>query len=169
VFDENSFKEPRFRFLSEIFNTRFDVYCHHLRVRNLTPHRPIKNCRVWLKKIEVQNVAGGWDVNDQFAVPRMMEWAPSEHSRNERTFSTHQVFDFGQTLSNGGGFVVTIERTQGGRFNPLFKVGKKVRFFFYATAENYQPEKEFCFEIEVPPSVGGTKVTPATVRDCTVS
>ncbi len=47
------------------------------------------------------------------------------------------------------------------------KIGKKVRFHFYATAENYQAEKEFCFEVEVLPSVPGQIVTPATVKDCT--
>ncbi len=96
-----------------------------------------------------------------------MEWAPSEYSRDKRTFSTKQVFDFGETLSNNGGFLVTIDRDQGGRFKPLFKIGKKVRFHFYATAENYQAEKEFCFEVEVLPSVPGQIVTPATVKDCT--
>jgi hypothetical protein len=27
------------------------VYMHHLRVRNLTPHRALQNCRVWLEHV----------------------------------------------------------------------------------------------------------------------
>ncbi len=163
VFDEFDFKDKRFEKYPEIFGKKVDVY---LQVRNLTAQRPIKDCRVWLKQIEVQNAAGEWKIEDPFAVPRMMEWAPFEYSPDKRTFSTKQVFDFGLTRSDNGGFVVTIYRDQGGTFNPLFKVGKKVRFYFYATAESYQKEKVFCFEVEVPPSVQGEKVTPAKIKDC---
>jgi hypothetical protein len=173
VFDMCDFKEEKFKWeCPQLFGKTFNVYCHHLRVKNLTPHRPINDCRVWLKKIHVehnglwkeenQDANGQWHKN-KFAVPRLMEWAPSEYSRDKRTFSTEQVFDFGKTLSNNGGFMVTIWRRQGGTFNRLFPVGKKARFFLYATADNYHKEKEFCFEIEVPQSVPGALVTPARV------
>ncbi len=50
-FDKRIFNEQRFQSYPEIYGKGFDVYNHHLRVRNLTAHRPIKDCRVWLKKM----------------------------------------------------------------------------------------------------------------------
>ncbi len=78
-----------------------------------------------------------------------MEWAPAEFSRDKRTFLTDQLFDIGLTLSSNDGFLVTVERGQGGRFEPLFPVGAKLRLVFFATANNYRREKEFWFEIDV--------------------
>lgn len=164
VFDHRQFNEEEYR-NTPIYTKAFDVYCHHLRVRNLTLHRALKDCRVWLKKVEVQDVAGNWTDQGRFAVPRLMDWAPFEYSRDKRTFSSQQVFDFGQTLSHSGGFVITVNPQQGGTFNRWFNVGEKVRFYFYATAENYQIEKEFCFEVEVPHSLPSQKVTPAKIKD----
>ena len=149
----------------EINGTSLDVYRHHLRVVNKTHHKAIKKCRVWLKQISAQNVAGEWKEEITFAVPRLMEWAPSEYSRDQRTFCTQQVFDFGTTLPNNGGFEVTIWREQGGtfKFNRRFPVGKKLRFVFFVTADNYQKEKTFKIQVEVPQSVQGETVTPAKV------
>jgi len=135
-------------------------YFHHLLVRNLSPHRVIKDCRVWLRKVFVQNAAGEWEPKNQSPVPRLMEWAPSEYSRDKRTFSTWQVFDFGMTLSNNGGFVVSADREQGGNFSRIFPVGKKVRFTFFVTADNYQEETEFSFDVDVVQTVPGETVTP---------
>jgi hypothetical protein len=146
-----------------INNVPTDVYVHHLVVRNLTPHKPIINCRVWLKKIFVQQVNNEWSDEAKFAVPRLMEWAPSEYSRDKRTFSKQQVFDLGRTLANNGGFIAAYDRDQGGAVARQFAVGKKLKFVFFVTADNYQKEKEFCFEIEVPQSVPGALVTPARV------
>jgi hypothetical protein len=92
-----------------------------------------------------------------------MEWAPSEFSRDERTFSTWQVFDFGMTIENNGGFVVCADRDQGGNFSRIFPVGQKVRFKFFVTADNYQKEEPFTFEVTVPQTVVGETVTPSTV------
>jgi hypothetical protein len=140
-----------------------NAYFHHLLVRNLTPHKPIKNCRVWLKKIFVQQVNNEWSDEAKFAVPRLMEWAPSEYSRDKRTFSKQQVFDLGRSLQYNGGFIAAYDRDQGGAVNRQFPVGSKLKFVFYVTADNYQKEEEFCFEIEVLQSVLGTPVTPARV------
>jgi hypothetical protein len=173
VFDMCDFKDPKSQWACPpLFPKTFDCYCHHLLIKNLTPHKTVTNCRVWLRKVLVER-DGKWteenqDANAQwqdnrFAVPRLMEWAPSEYSREQRTFSTEQVFDFGKTLSNDAGFLVTIWREQGGTFMPLFSVGRRVRFYLYATADNYQAGKEFCAEVEVQKSVADAKVTPATV------
>jgi hypothetical protein len=140
------------------------VYCHHLMVRNLTPHRVIKDCRVWLTKVFVQNAEGKWEPKNQSPVPRLMEWAPSEYSANQRTFSTWQVFDFGMTIENNGGFVLRADREQGGNFHRIFPIGSKVLFKFIVTADNYQKEKTFSFEVTVPGTVQGETVTPSTVR-----
>lgn len=140
-----------------------DTYCHHLLVRNLTPHRAVKDCRVWLKSVSVKNTRGEWEPKNQTPVPRLMEWAPSEYSRDKRTFATWQVFDFGRTISNNGGFELCIERDQHGAFPRKFSVGDKLRFFFFVTADNYQMEKEFSFDVDVMPSVPGQTVTPATI------
>jgi hypothetical protein len=152
VFDKNNYD-----------GVLFDVYCHHLRVVNLTPHRAIRNCRVWMKQILVWNVSGNWREEVKTPVPRMMEWAPNEYSKDVRTFCKHQVFDFGQTLSNNGGFALTILKEQGGTFNRRFPVGKKLRFIFYVTADNYLVEETFCFEVDVSQSVQGETVTPSRI------
>jgi|GEM_PF-3569141 len=140
------------------------VYCHHLVVRNLTPHRVINDCRVWLTEVFVQDAEGKWEPKNQSPVPRLMEWAPSEFSRDERTFSTWQVFDFGMTIENNGGFVVRADREQGGNFHRIFPVGSNLLFKFIVTADNYQKEKTFSFEVTVPGTVQGETVTPSTVR-----
>jgi hypothetical protein len=139
------------------------VYCHHLRVVNKTPHKAIKDCRVWLKKVFVQNLAGDWKEEIASPVPRLMVWAPSEYSEDKRTFSTNQVLDFGMTLANNRGFEVTGWHKQGGTFQRAFKVGERVRFAFYVTADNYTGGEEFAFEVEVPSSVPNQKVTPSKV------
>lgn len=141
-----------------------NVYAHHLLVRNLTPHKPIKDCRVWLKSIFVKNVAGEWEPRNQTPVPRLMEWAPSEFSRDKRTFSTWQIFDFGLSLENNKGFFVKWDRDQGGNVPRQFPVGAKLRFTFFLTADNYQDQKEFSFDVDVLHSVAGTTVTPARVE-----
>ncbi len=92
-----------------------------------------------------------------------MEWAPFEYSKDRRTFSTDQVFDFGKTLSDNGGFEVTFCSEQGGTFPRRSKVGENRRFVFYVTADNYQRKELFCFEVTVPSSVAGQTVTPAMV------
>jgi len=173
VVDLRKFGEDRFKQYPQLYSHLFSCYCHHLRVRNLSTHAPIKNCRVWLKKVEVErdgqwkeenmDLRGQWGEN-RFAVPRLMEWAPSEYSRVKRTFYTEQVFDFGQTLSLNTGFLVTIWRKQGGNFNALFPAGTKARFYFYATADNYVEEKVFCVEIDVLSNQVGGNLTPSKIR-----
>jgi hypothetical protein len=144
-------------------NAAADCYRHHLVVRNLTPHKAIKDCRVWLKKIRVQQVNNDWKDDPIFAVPRLMEWAPSEYSPDKRTFSRKQVFDLGTTIEKSGGFEASYNRAQGGNVPRHFLVGKKLRFIFVVTGDNYLEEKEFCFEIEVLPTIQGQTVTPSKV------
>jgi hypothetical protein len=153
-------------------NTAFDVaivddedvqvYCHHLCVRNRTPHRPIRDCRVWLKRISTQNEDGHWE-ETKFAVPRLMQWAPFEYSPDKRTFGTSQVFDLGITLGNDKGFKAAVTPAQGGAFTTRFPAGKKVRFTFFVTADNYHKERDFSFEVDVPISGKGALVKPSTV------
>ena len=96
----------------------------------------------------------------------LMEWAPFEFSKDKRTFSTQQVFDFGKTLARNNvnqHFEITIAREQGGAFKRNFMVGQKLGVVLYVTADNYQEENEFCFEIEVPQALPGRLVTPAKI------
>ena len=141
----------------------FDVYVHHLVVKNLTPHRTIHNARVWLKKIFVRQVNGDWTEQIKFAVPRLMQWAPSEYPSDSRSFSKQQVFDLGRTIANNSGFMAAYHPAQGGAVTQQFPVGARLRFVFFVTADNYQKEEEFIFEISIPPSVPGTPVTPSVV------
>lgn len=132
----------------------YKAFCHHLEVINCTPQRPLENCRVWLKKISVEGLDGMWENKTKFAVPRLMEWSPSEYSRDKRTFSKNQVFDLGMTLSSNRGLRLTIERDQGGNFNRYFSVGQKIKLVFVVTADNYTRSEEFSFEIVIPQSQG---------------
>lgn len=134
------------------------VYCHHLRVLNQTPYKPIKNSRVWLKSISPKKLNGEWDDEImRFAVPRLMEWAPSEWDKDNRTFSIRQVFDLGKTFANDGGFLITIDGRQGAAKARLkkFPVGTTHKCVFYVTADNYQKEEEFSFAITVLPFANG--------------
>jgi len=132
----------------EVNGTPQRVYCHHLRVLNLTPHKPIKDAQVWLKHIFVKSIDGKWEENYKFAVPRLMEWAPSEFSKDKRTFAKQQVFDLGKTISSNIGFVLNIHKEQATDRTPL-PVGRKFRCVFFLTAENYLGDDEFDVEVEV--------------------
>jgi hypothetical protein len=131
------------------------IYCHHLRVRNLTKGTLAKNCRVWLKRITAIDEFGSEIGPPLFAVPRLMEWAPSEWSRSERTFSTSQLFDLGKTLDDNEGFLLTIERDQGQALQCLNvtretrKPGARLKCVIYVTADNYHQQEEFTFHIVV--------------------
>jgi hypothetical protein len=95
------------------------AYCHHLAVRNLTPHKPLENCRVWLKSVAVKQFVEKPPDEPVFAVPAPMEWAPSEYSRQTRTFCNRQFFDLGKAWDKEGAFEITIERDCGAAMNKL--------------------------------------------------
>jgi len=139
------------------------VCCHHLEVRNLTVHKPIRECRVWLKRIFTQNLNGEWKEEATFAVPRLMRWASSEYPEDKRSFRTAQLLELGHTIGNDKGFQVSVNSRQGGSFIRRFGVGKRIRFVLFVTAKYYRTEREFCFEVAVPSSTRGSPVTPATV------
>ncbi len=138
-------------YLDEIPETHRKVYCHHLRVKNSTPKKPIENCRIWLKTIEIKK-EDKWN-RIPFTVPRLMEWAPSEYERNKRTFSTDQVFDLGKIYQDNAEFLLTIDRTQEAaknRLKDMSPAGTTLKCVFFATADNYLKEDPFTFEIDVP-------------------
>jgi hypothetical protein len=145
------------------------VYCHHLKVRNLTPHTTLINCRVWLKRIFILDESRPTKPEESvvFGVPRLMEWAPSEYSPDKRTFANSEIFDLGQTWQNtlqpgdsrGGlnGFTFTIHRDQAAaiellkKYQDRFGAGGTLECVLFATADNYHAQKEFRFRIEVKP------------------
>ena len=113
------------------------VFCHHLRVRNRTPHLTITNCRIWLRAIYKLDGDGQWRQPFVFAVPRLMRWAPHEVTPRERTFSKQQVFDFGQTIESNLGFEVTIDKEQQGTFTGVMPTRNRARYVFLVAADNY--------------------------------
>lgn len=64
------------------------ILCHHLRVRNATPHRPVQNCRVWLVRVLEKGPDAQFQEHFKFAVPRLMRWAPYEYSPEHALFRT---------------------------------------------------------------------------------
>jgi len=143
-------------------NTPHLVYCHHLNVRNLTRHKPVINCRVWLKRVCIRDDSDNWAERKKFAVPRLMDWAPFEYSRDKRTFGNYQVFDLGKTVSNLY-FEIAVSPVQGGTFDKQVPAGKRVRLYLFVTADNYFKEELFCFEVAVRKLVEGKAATPSTV------
>jgi len=134
------------------------------------PSQSVVNCRVWLKKIyvrkEVLNNAPIWE-DKKFAVPRLMEWAPSEWERDKRTFCTEQVFDLGWKVQGEGAFQIVVNRAlQATSIQLNYPSGQTIKVCFFITADNYQSEKEFYFDIEIPKSLHGevmpAKVTPSS-------
>jgi hypothetical protein len=146
-----------------INNVPRDVYCHHLKVVNLTSHQSVRNCRVWLKAVYTPLLNQAWGQPFRFAVPRLMEWAPNEISKNERSFSKEQVIDLGKTIGQNGGFIVSFNKDQGGTFTSAFAINTRARFVFFVSADNYPQEKVFTFEVSIPASIDGQQVTPSTV------
>jgi len=126
------------------------VYCHHLMVKNHSPHRVIESCRVWLVAILDQDPNGefGGKGKVQFAVPRLMEWAPKEYSKDKRSFSDSQVFDFGEFFPECGLFKLRILEEQGGYFTPDCRPGNKRRYVFHVTADNYVRSDRFTVEVK---------------------
>jgi hypothetical protein len=139
------------------------VYSHHLCVVNATPHNPVINCRVWLTKIEDEQRDGTFKQDFIFAVPRLMEWAPSEYSKDQRTFLDSQVFDFGATDVAGKGFQLKTYGGQGGSFQGNCQPSKKRRYIFSIAADNFQSRKEHCVEVSVANVVNG-KLAPAEIE-----
>ena len=117
-----------------------DVFCHHLRVVNSAPYRPVLGCRVWLVKVLDVDPHGQISDSFSFAVPRLMEWAPSECSPKEgprMNFSEDWVFDFGESPTSGGPFFLKWWKEQQGTFEGDCKVGESKRYIFRITADNY--------------------------------
>jgi hypothetical protein len=130
-------------------------YCHHLRVKNLTPQKTIINGRVWLKSISIIDDSRSRIEPINYAVPRLMTWAPSEYDGEKRTFLKDQTFDIGKTWDENEGFEFQIHEKQGlaqGLLHELkskFLPGTTIECVFFVTAENYHEEKEFHFRILV--------------------
>ncbi len=125
------------------------VLCHHLRVVNEKPHRPVRNCRVWLVRIFDEVAEGKFEERFKFAVPRLMPWAPNEFSPEVRSFAEDQVFDFGQSVVDFGRFEVTYHERQRGVFKGDCEVGKTRRYVFKIAADNYVRSESFTVEVRV--------------------
>ena len=122
------------------------VYCHHLVVKNEKPYLVVKNCRVWLISME-DYVSGKWE-KIQFAVPRLMEWAPNEYSEvcgHCMSFSDFQIFDFGKTfVETTGDFELHKYKKQGGKLDLSCKGGHRKKYIFRITVDNYAiPEQQY--------------------------
>lgn len=128
-------------------NEKGDVLCHHLRVKNLTPYRAVKNCRVSLIGIQDETNKKEFDETYKFAVPRLMEWAPNEFQKEMRTFTHFQVFDFGATRMSDGVFDFTNYSKQGGTFDGDCEQGKSRRYVFRIEADNYLESKTHIVEV----------------------
>jgi len=137
-----------------------NVYCHHLVVQNCTPQKPIEDCQIWLKRLLFKPEGDGWK-EIPFAVPRLMQWAPSDYSPEKRTFGHQQTFDLGVTVQKNEGFKLTIK--QGGAFISGFEVGEKVGLVFVVTANNYSGDDEFPIEVEIHKTPKTGTITPAEV------
>lgn len=128
------------------------TFNHYLLVKNLTAHKPIKECRIWLKNVERLTQQGTWERVNLFVVPRQMQWAPSQYSQDKRTFCTWQFFHLGKSLAaDGGSFSIS---TFAGNENDeqiqlTFGTNAKLKLTFFATAENYLSDEEFSFTVVV--------------------
>lgn len=139
------------------------VFCHHLRVENLSPHQPVENCRVWLIRILDRNLEGTFHEAFRFAVPRLMVWAPAEYSPDVRSFSEDQVFDLGRTFVDEGRFEIDHYAGQGGLFKGSCESGSSRQYVFRITADNYIRAKPVTVQVNVR-NVEATKEWPHTTR-----
>ncbi len=130
------------------------VRLFHLRVKNLTPHLALENCTVWLEHVLDETSAELYERRLQFAVPRLMHWAPSDVSEEiGRTFALEHVFDFGMLRRDNGHFLITLHKDQGGylRDDQRFECvsGHARRYCFKITADNYTPTNHHVVEVRV--------------------
>lgn len=127
-----------------------DVYLHHIRVRNATPHRAVINCRVWLEHVEDEIAAGKFEAMEKFAVPRLMQWAPAEFGPEVRSFSDEQVFDLGFTNCADGTFYPSWNPRQQGFVKPELlscKPDTKRRYYLRIAADNFLPSGHQIVEV----------------------
>ncbi|NUN61885.1 MAG: hypothetical protein HUU13_12460 [Burkholderiaceae bacterium] len=128
-------------------NEDFQVYCVHLRVRELNGERVVKDCRVWLTRVLNLSENGSEDEPFRFAVPRLMIWAPCEYSPEVRSFAGHQVFDFGLFYPAFGAFDLTGK--QGGNFDCSFRAPDRKRFIFQIECEGFMDAKEHRVDVAI--------------------
>jgi hypothetical protein len=145
------------------------VLCFHLQVRNCNPPSTVRNCRVRLTRILRPVSISEWQDVGQFAVPRLMPWAPAEISPIERTFSACESFDFGALFLTLGIFELAKAADQGGAYEREFQGPGIRRYVFRIEADGCISIREHTVEVKIEASAPTSKWPFKMTLKCSAS
>lgn len=104
---------------------------HHLRVVRKARFKPslwgsVTGCQIFITRIEsVEPTTGSSYESFTFAVPRYLNWAPSEGLNPRRDIRKEEIFDLGVTVVNDTFFQIGNPRLQSGAFDHHVRKGEK--------------------------------------------
>jgi hypothetical protein len=120
------------------------VIYYHLRVIN-SSKIIVKNCRVFLTKIEKLNLNGEF-IDMPFSVPPRYIWSPSESSPEGVDIVTERIADFGYVIDSSTDFKPTVTPILNS-FKGNLKHNETFRYFIEIIAENYRSKKHVVIEV----------------------
>jgi hypothetical protein len=120
------------------------VIYYHLRVIN-TKKVIVKNCRIFLKKIQ-QVLKDGSLVDIPISVPPRYIWSPSETAPEEVDVVVERIADFGYIIDSSTEFKPTVTPILNS-FKGNLKHHETFRYFIEIIAENYRPKKLAAVEV----------------------
>lgn len=121
------------------------VIYFHLKVINLRKSVIVKNCRIYLKKIQKRQADS--EFHDlPLSVPPRFPWAPAGSSPEAIDVVTEQVLDFGAIAENAKEFkpiVVPVFNS----FKGNLTSNESFRYFIEIIADNYRPKELTVIEV----------------------
>lgn len=124
---------------------------YHLKVTNLARGKAVQNCLVQLIGLARAHADTGEFINIPFPVPRQIEWAPRERTKEAHTFSHWWSVELGEL--NRARFKPSFYE-QGGAFDAGLHGAGKVRWTILVTGDNmrdpYVTTYEFAWDGRYP-------------------
>jgi hypothetical protein len=126
------------------FNSGKRVIYYHLRIIN-KKSIIVKNCRVFLKKIQKLQTDGQY-LDLPLAVPPRYLWAPAESSPEKNDIVTEQVLDFGY-ITEGSNQITLSVTPIFNNFKGIQGKNESFRYLLEIIADNYRPKKLITIQI----------------------
>jgi len=117
---------------------------YHLKIKNCRKVS-IKNCRVFLKKVE-QKQPNGEYVELPMSVSPQYRWTASVNPFENRDIVTENVLDFGFIEENSEKFYPHVNPIVD-IFKGFLKPNESFKYFLEIIADNYRPKKLFIIEV----------------------
>ena len=127
-----------------ILDSGHHVIYYHLRIIN-TKSIIVRNCRVFLKKIQKRQANGQFD-DLPMSVPTRFIWTPSETSPEGVDIVTEQVVDFGYIIDNAKEFKPTVTPIYNS-FKGNLAQNESFIYYIEIIADNYRSRKLIGIEV----------------------